>query len=459
MGKFELRGANKGMSMTGRRFIRTMLLIGLVAVFVFLWISDPSEVAQPPVPTATMAATGAEDQPEAREESAFIRVVLPVDAEELPSFEELNERFHLRHPAFRAELVRLDPEDAPADGGDAYGDVLRTGDVLLLPGEAVLSFAVSGRIMPVDDLLVGDAAAQPFEAVMAGVRWNGLVWGVPYDMDPYVLLWNLDVLEELAQAWADPGAADTGVRGFDGGQALKIGWEAWKKLPEAMDGLENGVDGAEKGEYLLALNPADPGAWLAWFGAATGLRADLPLGAADEADKVREALQWLEKWGGRVLAAPDGEVLAAIRDGRAAAAVVPHSAALRAVEDAGAGLLAVDRSGWTAPFAWPRVRSLVVLSGTANEEAARAWVAAATDPENQRRQHAGTGKLPVSRALLQATLPAHSALRQAADGAFPHVPSPEFGPRLPERLRQLAEGWRNIAAGEWSVEDWLGLTR
>jgi len=36
MGKFELRGANKGMSMTGRRFIRTMLLIGLVAVFVFV---------------------------------------------------------------------------------------------------------------------------------------------------------------------------------------------------------------------------------------------------------------------------------------------------------------------------------------------------------------------------------------------------------------------------------------
>jgi len=455
--------------MTGRRFIRTMLLIGLLAVFVFLWMSDPSEVAQPPVPTATMAVSRTEDQPAAKEESAFIKVALAVDPEELSSFEEINKRFHLQHPAFGAELVRLEPEDTPADG-DVYGDVLRMADVLLLPGEAVLSFAVNGLILPVDDLLVGDATAQPFfEAVMSGVRWNGLVWGVPYDMDPYVLLWNLEVLGELAQALADSGAEDLGARGADGafppadgGQAVRIGWEAWKKLPEALEGMENGdlaPDREENGKYLLALDPAEPGAWLAWFGTATGLRADLPLGAADEAEEVREALEWLGNWGGRVLAAPGGDVLAAVRDGRAAAAAVPHSAALRAVEESGSGLLAVDRSGWNAPFAWSRVRSLVILSGTGNEEAARAWVAAATDPEQQRRHHARTGKLPVSRALLQTALPAHSALGQASAGAFPHAPSPEFGPQLPERLRQLAEGWGKIAAGQWSAEDWFGLTR
>ncbi|HEY8530178.1 MAG TPA: extracellular solute-binding protein [Paenibacillaceae bacterium] len=443
--------------MTRRRFIRTMLLIGLPAVFVFLWLSDSSEVAQPPVPAATMAAAGPEDRPAAPEKSAYIKVALAADPAEFEAFGEVNRWFHLTHPAFRAELVRLEPVSAAANG---YSDALRSADVLLMPGESVLAFAVQGLLLPVDDLLVGDAAAQPFEAVMAGVRWNGLVWGVPYDMDPHVLLWNLELLDALTETLSDSGGEEAAVPeagGPDGGvrrQAVRVDWEAWQRLPEAMERMEGG-----NARHFLALDAADPGAWLAWFGAATGLAADLPLGEANETEEVRQALEWLARWGGLVLEASGEDVLAAVRDGRAAAAVVPHSAALRAAEDDGGGLLAVDYSGWAAPFAWPRARSFVILSGTAHEEAARSWIAEATAPDRQLTHHAGTGRLPVSRALLQANPPAHAGLERAPAGAFPHVASPEYGPHLPQRLRELAEGWRKVAAGEWSPDDWLALTR
>lgn len=454
------KGLNKGMSMTRRRYIRIVLLIGLPAVFVFLWFSDPTDVAQPPAPAATMVAAGPEDRPADPPESAYITVALVADPLEFEAFGELNRRFHLANPSFRAELVRLEPKSA----AETFANTLPIADVLLLPGESVLAFAVQGFLLPVDDLLVGDAAVQPFEAVMAGVRWNGLVWGVPFDMDPHVLLWNLEVLDALAESLSDFGGGDAavreagepggGARSVDGGHAVRVDWEAWQRLPEAMGRMEG-----EIARHFLALDADDPGAWPAWFGAATGLAADLPLGAAGETEEVRQALEWLARWGGLVMEASREDVLAAVMDGRAAAAVVPRSAAIRAAAEDGVGLLAIDYSGWTAPFAWPRSRSFVMMSGTAQEEAARAWITEATAADRQLRHLAGTGRLPVSRALLQANTSAFAGLEGAPAGAFPHVPSPEYGPHLPQRLLELAEGWRKIAAGEWSPEDWFALRR
>ena len=447
--------------MTRRRYFRIVLLIGLPAVFVFLWFSDPSDVAQPPVPAATMAAAGPEDRPAAPEESAYITVALTADPAEFEAFGELNRQFHLAHPSFRAELVRLEPESIAAKG---LSHPLPTADVLLLPDESVLAFAVLGFLLPVDDLLVGDATAQPFEVLMAGVRWNGLVWGVPFDMDPHVLLWNLEVLDALEETLSDSGSGDDafreagrpegGARPADGGHAVRLDWEAWQRLPEAMERMEG-----KNARHFLALDAGDPGAWPAWFGAATGLAADLPLGAANETEALRQALEWLAKWGGLVLEASGKDVLAAVKDGRAAAAVVPRSAAIRAAAEDGAGLLAVDYSGWTAPFVWPRGRSFVILSGTAHVEAARAWIAEATAADRQLRHLAGTDRLPVSRALLQAYTPAPAGLERAPAGAFPHVPSRQYGPHLPQRLLELADGWRKVAAGELAPDDWLALTR
>lgn len=453
-------GLGKGMSMTRRRYIRIVLLIGLPAVFVVLWFSDPPDVAQPPAPAATMAAAGPEARPAVPEESAYITVALAADPAEFEAFGELNRRFHLAHPSFRAELVRLKPESAAVNG---FSNALPIADVLLLPGESVLSFAVQGLLLPVDDLLVGDAAAQPFEAVMAGVRWNGLVWGVPFDMDPHVLLWNVQVLDAMAEtlsdseggdaAFPEAGRPEGGARPADGGRAVRVEWEAWQRLPEAVGRMEG-----ENARHFLALDAADPGAWPAWFGAATGLSADLPLGAAHETEEVRQALEWLARWGGLVLEAPGEDVLAAVMDGRVAAALVSHSLAMRAAAEDGAGLLAVDYSGWTAPFIWPGSRSFVIRTGTAHEEAARAWIAEATAADRQFRHLAVTGRLPVSRDLL-ANTNAPAGIERASAGAFPHVPSPEYGPHLPQRLLELAEGWRMVAAGELTPDDWLALTK
>ncbi len=432
--------------MARRRLVWGLVSLGLLALFLSIWIGEPiamtDPVASPPAPAPT--AERPDVRPAAPEKRETIRVAVLASPDEFAAFEEQNRLFRSRHPQIRAELVRLSEEEAKAAADPAHAHRLaQDGDVWLVPNETVLAMAVNGWLLPVDDVFVG-AGSQPFAAVMDSVKWNGLSWGVPYDMDPHVLVWNRDVLETLA-ASLEGGKRILPPEGVEASPSMT--WDLWRRFPALLAETEPDM-------AVLALDPADPSAWLAWFASASGARADLPLADSRASALTREAEDWLAAWGERLLKASGDALPAAVRAGRAAVAVVPHSVALRAREADKDGKLVLDRSGWHRPFAWPRGRSFVVRADTRYPEAARAWIAAFTERDAQWRHFERHRKLPAHRLLFESLTLGEFQAGQAPADAFPQAPPLVTGPDVPERLERLANRWQSVAGGRWTPDEW-----
>lgn len=367
-----------------------------------------------------------------------LQVAAALESSEFEALREQSEKRSYLFRDIRVSFVRIDP--AAAYG--AYVNASRVGlaaDVMLMDNEWVKTFAVSGYLAPADSAFAGDAMSEQFEAVSSPLRWNGYIWGVPRDYDPYVVVWHADALQAL-----------TG----DEQAAPPDSWEGWQALA-ALERLQ------EPPLHWLAIDAGDPFALLHWVQAATGEPADALLG---------DAQAWRDTAAGQAIALLDGERsgVAFARDseevaswlvaGRTAAAMLPYSQA-RGLTD-GRSLhgssLRMDLSAWKQPYVWPQGRSFTISSRAAEDDAARRWIAAMTDADVQRDNLQREGKLPVYRSLYRDI--GERAIDEIAlgddAGAFPRMPLPAFGPDFPDRIADLRVLWEQFAAGTLHAQDW-----
>lgn len=145
------------------------------------------------------------------------------------------------------ELVRLNAEMMKTTGakaditqlGDFGNDIeslIRTlslgegPDVLLIDSHWIKPLAMKGLLLPMEASQAVSPDSQLPGGLLEPVQWNGFQWGIPFDMDPYVLAWKTDIAgEEL------PGN--------------RKGWQSLKKKQD--------------GKPLFSLDPRDPYAFAA----------------------------------------------------------------------------------------------------------------------------------------------------------------------------------------------------
>ncbi|RAP76674.1 ABC transporter substrate-binding protein [Paenibacillus montanisoli] len=105
-----------------------------------------------------------------------------------------NEHFHLIHPEINIVMTNIHDEDADtarkkaSQAGEPF-------DLMLLDNDRVREFAVQGFLLPVDEIISGDTAADQLEALTSYVKWNGSLWGVPLDCDPLLVVWQKNLLK------------------------------------------------------------------------------------------------------------------------------------------------------------------------------------------------------------------------------------------------------------------------
>ncbi|WP_018756703.1 extracellular solute-binding protein [Paenibacillus terrigena] len=127
-----------------------------------------------------------------REEKLSVSVNLEPD--QFAVLQTMNQQYMREHQVV-VELSNTYPEDAY----QRYAEQAMLGDaadVMLLQSEWVNKFAVSGYLLPVDSYFSGIAASEPLDWIMNQVKWNGYIWGIPKDVDPYILVWNPKLLRE-----------------------------------------------------------------------------------------------------------------------------------------------------------------------------------------------------------------------------------------------------------------------
>lgn len=427
-----------------RKVALVFLLLFLMVLLLSPWASAPmlspdaEDVRQSGELTSDLYADmpGQDDLPSRQVDLQVAAALAPAEFEAL---RRQSEKQSYLFRDIRVSFVRIDP----AAAFSAYVNASRVGlaaDVMLMDNEWVKAFAVSGYLAPADSAFAGDALSEQFDAISSPLRWNGYIWGVPRDYDPYVLVWHKDALH----AWTGNEQAEPPRE-----------WAEWQALA-AVDRTQ------EPPMYWLAISASDPFALLYWMQTATG----------EPAEAFREdGDAWRDTAAGQALALLDSErsdiafgsdpeeVASLLLSGRTAAAIMPYSQARELIDGrANNGhALTVDLSAWKQPYVWPRGRSFTISSRAAEDDAARRWIGAMTGEAVQRDNLLEDGKLPVYRSLYRdiGDRGIADAVLANDTGAFPRAPLPDFGPYLPERVAELRSLWERFAAGTLNAQAWL----
>ncbi|MNW29427.1 Bacterial extracellular solute-binding protein [compost metagenome] len=122
------------------------------------------------------------------QDKGHIKVAVQLPDNEFVRLQHMTKQFMEDHPV-EVELMNM-----PAN--EDYHELMRqlelgeSPDVLLLDNTWVRNFAVDGYLMPAENYYSGALAGEVLSASLVQNEWNGYVWGVPFDVDPYVWVYN-----------------------------------------------------------------------------------------------------------------------------------------------------------------------------------------------------------------------------------------------------------------------------
>lgn len=191
--------------MTGKKSFMMLLTILLISLGIMIFIGG-TEPHSSYVNTVGGGVDSDVPSEAAPVETKVVVVRVSVGAETFARLREWNNKFMEDHSGLRIDLQYVDPAEAYA----SFREQLRSGgtaDVVLLDNAWIGEWATAGLLLPVDEFFKGDEQAQHFPTLMRQVSWNGYIWAVPNDVDPYVLVWNEEALREVGRTYP-PRSAD-----------------------------------------------------------------------------------------------------------------------------------------------------------------------------------------------------------------------------------------------------------
>lgn len=135
-----------------------------------------------------------------------IQIAVQLSGKELDKLKQMNEEFMKETGA----VVEIIPMESIESNEEAFIGQMNLGegpDVLLVDSEWIKSLAVKGYLLPIDASQAVVPDSQLLGGLLPPVQWNGYQWGIPFDMDPYVLVWRPEgdqsELPSNRKAWLD----------------------------------------------------------------------------------------------------------------------------------------------------------------------------------------------------------------------------------------------------------------
>jgi len=257
-------------------------------------------------------------------------------------------------------------------------------DVMLLDNGWVAPFAVKGHLMPADNALAGDAQSDQLASVLDPLRWNGYLWAVPKDLNPYALFWNGPMLEEA---------------GLDGPPESWDEWmEAAARLAET-DAEADAEAGAGPQRLLLNLSPGNLSQlqlFVGKFEPGDDGAPWLPWASSEKQSELLAALHGMSDRIAQLPAEDVGKLSGLIESGKLLAAILPWDS-YEKLGQAAAGRLLRDDAAAGVP--WLQGRSFAVSSRSEAEAEASLWIREMTEAAVQQADYVLSGRLPVRASL------------------------------------------------------------
>ncbi|MBT2288083.1 extracellular solute-binding protein [Paenibacillus albidus] len=301
-----------------------------------------------------------------------LRISVSLNPEEFQELERISATYSLSS-GVKVELVNVSSEDAER----TLKQDLTLGnspDIVMTDGRNILDLATRGFLLPVD-VYQSIPGSAPLTGLIPLMQWNGYDWGVPLDIDPYVMVYSPQRLKEL---------------GFNG---VPRNLEEWNTLLQNVH--------KEQGISLLALDTRNP----------YGLAAVLESMGGSLLKANPEWLDWIQL--GRssfyLTSRYNQEVWDRLQGGRIAVAVLP----LSEWQKHGNSSLAAEallQAGQGAGLESIYSRSFALPAQSRNPEAAVEWLAYITSLSSQQAWLDNTGRLPALDELYRMNQPAFTQL-------------------------------------------------
>lgn len=231
-------------------------------------------------------------------------------------------------------------------------------DIIMTDARNILDLATQGYLLPVD-VYQSIPGSAPLTGLISLMQWNGYDWGVPLDVDPYVIAYSPERLAGL------------GI----------------KQLPRSLDEWDQLLQGfpPQDSKYLLALDTRN----------AYGLSALLQNVGSSLLENDVKALGWVQSHRSQfyLTSRYNEDIWDMLKSGTLAAAVVP----LSEWQQRGDSSLAAEAPLTAEKGAWPEAlysRSFALPAQSQNPEEAVKWLAFITSEASQREWMQSTGRLP-----------------------------------------------------------------
>lgn len=352
--------------MTRKKSLWILLaIVGLSALLFsqFLGI-DGKRADKPSDKENEAAAAGAEG--DARGAKETLRAQVSMEPKEFELFQQLAKQFADAHEGIAVQVENVPAKEAYEKWKKA-SQMAEAPDLMLLDNAWVHEFAALGFLQPVDEFFSGEQQSQRFSAVMNQVKWNGYIWGVPKDIDPYILAWNKKAAAELKTNHSP-------------------------ETPEELAAWNKALLKPEEGKYGVYVDPNDTMGVLSLVSSLTGawLQGEKLWPNEAEAQKTLESFLAPQEdvWTGKLLAKnyplPDGNWSSwdLLNQGKIGILVTTVSAFRQnAGEDV--GIAALPAVGGKENGVWLKGRSFVISSRTQNAKLLIDWVKDMTMPETE----------------------------------------------------------------------------
>ncbi|RKN86916.1 ABC transporter substrate-binding protein [Paenibacillus ginsengarvi] len=175
------------------------LLLAAAVCFAIILISGLfSGTGRHSKPNAGEGSLADEPIPEAGAIQKRLRMAVSMQSKEFALLQQLKEQYQTAHPGIEVVLENMPDETVYAKLKKA-AQLGEAPDVMLLDNNWLSEFAALGYLLPVDSMLTTGLQAEQMEQALAQVKWNGYLWGVPKNLDAYVVVYNAKRLNELGE--------------------------------------------------------------------------------------------------------------------------------------------------------------------------------------------------------------------------------------------------------------------
>lgn len=368
----------------------------------------------------------------------IVKASVSMEPKEFEFFSKLAKQYADTHEGVSIQLENVNGKDA-YDKWKKASQLGEAPDLMLLDNNWVQEFAALGFLQPVDEFFANDQENDRIATLMNQVKWNGNIWAIPKDVDPYILAWNKTAAAQNK---------------FDHAPETPDELIAWNKASLKPDEEKYGVYIDPSDTYgFLALVSSLTGGWTSsekiWGDEAAALKTlESLLAPGEESGQSKTIAKNIPQAG------PGWSPWEQLQKGKAAALITTVSS-FRSNAKEGIAIAAIPALTGKAQSVWLKGRSFAVSSRSPHAKLLLDWVKNMTAPESEIMYWSEAKTLPARIATYTLDPLRGDEYIKSYDWLISQGKVLPVSPDTPQNIKALQNELQRLWKGEQNVKQWM----